>query len=147
MEPSTMQQPPRTATSTFFTLNELSLSIIQGCFIAVGVLGVLWFAIQMNFSEEAARTLVFSTLAFANIFLTLVNRSFTEPLSKTIRYNNNLLPIAFGVMLAILFASYYVPFVRSLFLFTIPTPMQIALALGVAAVSVLWIEGKKMLQR
>lgn len=147
MEPSAMQQPPRTATSTFFTLNELSLSIIQGCVIAAGVLGVLWFAIQTNLSEEAARTLVFSTLAFANIFLTLVNRSFTEPLAKTIRYSNNLLPIAFGVTLAILFASYYVPFIRSLFLFTIPTPLQIALSLGVAAVSVLWIEGKKMLKR
>lgn len=147
MEPSTMQQPPRTATSTFFTLNELSLSIIQGCVIAAGVLGVLWFAIQTNLSEEAARTLVFSTLVFANIFLTLVNRSFTEPLTKTIRYYNNLLPIAFGVTLAILFASYYVPFIRTLFLFTIPTPLQIALSLGVAAVSVLWIEGKKMLQR
>ncbi len=144
MEPSIMQQPPRPATSTFFTLSELSLSIVQGFVIAAGVLGVLWFSIEINLSEDTARTLVFSTLAFANILLTLVNRSFTAPLTQTLRYRNPLIPIALGTMLVLLLSSFYVPFIRELFLFTVPTPLQIVLCFGVAAISVLWIEAKKI---
>jgi Ca2+-transporting ATPase len=147
IEPNAMQQPPRKSSSTFFTWSELSVSIVQGCVIAVGVLGVLWFAIETNLSDDTARTLVFSTLAFANILLTLVNRSFTAPLTQTLRNRNNLLPVAVGIMLAILLMSYYVPFIRDVFRFAVPTTTQIGICLGVAAVSVLWIEGKKMIQR
>jgi P-type Ca2+ transporter type 2C len=147
MEPNVMQQPPRKATSTFFTFSELSLSIVQGCVIAVSVLGVLWLAIATNLRAETARMLVFSTLVFANIFLTLVNRSFTEPLTTTLRYRNNLIPLAFGITLLILLMSFYVPFVRALFQFTEPTPTQILLCVGIGAGSVLWIEVKKMIRR
>jgi Ca2+-transporting ATPase len=147
IEPNAMQQPPRKSSSTFFTWSELSVSIVQGCIIAAAVLGVLWFAIETNLSDDTARTLVFSTLAFANIFLTLVNRSSTAPLTQTLRTRNNVLPIAVGIMLAILLMSYYVPFIRDVFRFAVPTTTQIGICLGVAALSVLWIEGKKMIQR
>jgi hypothetical protein len=50
-------------------------------------------------------------------------------------------------MLAILLMSYYVPFIRDVFRFAVPTTTQIGICLGVAALSVLWIEGKKMIQR
>ena len=76
MEKDTMQRKPRKMTETFLNWKELSISIIQGLIITAGVLFAYQFAVQKGSSEETTRAMVFTTLIFANVFLSLVNRSF-----------------------------------------------------------------------
>jgi Ca2+-transporting ATPase len=45
--------------------------------ITVGVLFAYQLAVQNGSNEETTRAMVFTTLIFANVFLSLTNRSFT----------------------------------------------------------------------
>ncbi|OJV47844.1 MAG: haloacid dehalogenase, partial [Chryseobacterium sp. 39-10] len=77
IEKNAMQQKPRKMTETFLNWRELSISIIQGLMITVGVLFAYQLAVQSGSNEETTRAMVFTTLIFANVFLSLTNRSFT----------------------------------------------------------------------
>ena len=76
IEKNTMNQKPRPLTATFFNWRELSVSIIQGLVITIGTLFCYQYAVYQGFNEQITRTMVFVVLVTANIFLTLVNRSF-----------------------------------------------------------------------
>src|SRR5690606_11830890 len=75
MEKNTMQQKPRKLTETFLNLKELGISIIQGLIITAGVLLMYQYAVNIGSDEPTTRAMVFSTMIFANILLSLVNRS------------------------------------------------------------------------
>jgi Ca2+-transporting ATPase len=93
LEKNSMLQKPRLITNTFFNLKELSLSIFQGLAITAGTLFMYQLAVQKGYTEEMTRSLVFTTLIFANLFLTLVNRSFYFSVLNTLRNKNFLLQI------------------------------------------------------
>src|SRR5690606_29944020 len=76
MEKNTMLQKPKALTTNFFNWNELSTSIIQGLVITTGTLFIYQYSVINGYSEELTRTMVFTVLITANIFLTLINRSF-----------------------------------------------------------------------
>ncbi|MCX8480437.1 MAG: HAD-IC family P-type ATPase, partial [Sediminibacterium sp.] len=76
MEKNTMFQKPKPFTVTFFNWKELSTSIVQGIFITAGTLFIYQYAIYNGYTESLTRTMTFTTLIVANIFLTLINRSF-----------------------------------------------------------------------
>lgn len=76
MEAGTMQRPPRKIGATFLSLKQLSVSIIQGLMITAGCLGIGYYYLQQGSDNATIRTVIFITLLFSNIFLTLVNRSF-----------------------------------------------------------------------
>jgi Ca2+-transporting ATPase len=52
----------------------MSISIIQGIVITLGILFVYQFTVQNGGTEIETRTMVFTTLVFSNL-LSLVNRS------------------------------------------------------------------------
>ena len=84
MEPGTMSRPPRLLTSTFLSAQQLRISIVQGLMITAGCLGIGYFFMQQGHPETLVRTSIFITLLFSNIFLTLINRSFTFSVFKTL---------------------------------------------------------------
>lgn len=86
LENNTMQQKPRPFTTTFFNFKELTTSIIKGLLITVGTLAAYQYAVYQGFSESLTRTMVFTVLVAANIFLTLVNRSFYYSIFTIFRY-------------------------------------------------------------
>src|SRR5690606_17688496 len=86
MEKNIMEAKPRPFTSTFFNTRELTTSIIQGLMITAGTLATYQFAILNGFDESVVRTMVFSVLISANIFLTLINRSFFYSMLTTLYY-------------------------------------------------------------
>src|SRR5690554_7694154 len=88
MEKDTMQRKPRKMTETFLNWKELSISIIQGLTITAGVLFAYQFSVQKGSNEETTRAMVFTTLIFANVFLSLVNRSFVYSMFESFRYKN-----------------------------------------------------------
>jgi Ca2+-transporting ATPase len=144
MEPDTMQRPPRQPEATFLSLKQLMVSIVQGLMITGACLGIGYYYIQQGANDTTVRTVIFITLLFSNIFLTLVNRSFVHSIFKTIRYKNNLIPIIISVTLLFIAASIYVPFIRDIFLLTTISVSSIISCALVAMVGTFWIEPWKI---
>ena len=140
MERNLMQVEPRPFTNTFFKLNEITISIIQGLVITIGLLFIYQYCVAINCSEHTTRTLVFLTLIAANIFLTLTNRSFYYSIFTTLRYKNNLVLIIISVTIVMTASLLFVPVFATFFEFEKVSGVQIGLSILVGSVSVLWIE-------
>lgn len=147
MEKNTMHQPPRPLTETFLNWRELSMSVLQGLAITGGILWMYQYTLQHGGTEENIRTDVFTTLIMANIFLTLVNRSFHFSWLTTLAYKNNLLVGILLITLTILGTMLYFDPVTKFFHLTHPDAMDILRCTAVAAISVLWFEAVKWLKR
>ncbi|MCU0394439.1 MAG: cation-translocating P-type ATPase [Chitinophagaceae bacterium] len=147
MEPNTMQRPPRPMAYTFLSARQLVLSILQGLVITAGCLGMGYWYMQAGAEESSVRTVIFTTLLFSNIFLTLVNRSFHYSVLATLRYPNRLVPLIIGITLAILAAVLYLPPVQQLFETQAPVPATLGWCMLVAAAATLWLEAWKAWRR
>lgn len=147
IEKNAMQQKPRKMTETFLNWRELSISIIQGLMITVGVLFAYQLAVQNGASEEKTRAMVFTTLIFANVFLSLTNRSFTYGLFESFKNKNILFPLIIGATLVLLFAILYIPVFSNFFHVSSLKLKDLGVALQIAMVSVLWFEVYKWRKR
>lgn len=147
MEKNTMLQKPRPMTETFLNWRELGMSILQGLMITAGVLFMYQLTLRQGGGEVQVRTMVFSTLIFANIFLTLVNRSFYFSFVTTLRYKNDLLLGIIMITLAILATMLFVDPVAAFFQLVHPALRDIGLCAGIAFISVFWFEAVKMWRR
>ncbi|ERM81660.1 hypothetical protein P872_19765 [Rhodonellum psychrophilum GCM71 = DSM 17998] len=147
IEANSMQKPPRKMSDTFFSWKELSLSVFQGLAITLGCLGIGFYFMDHGHSESMVRTVIYTTLIFSNLFLTLVNRSFYYSIFYTLRYPNRLIPIVLLASLLVLALSITFPPVREVFDFELISMGQVLMALAVAFLSVIWVEILKFWKR
>ena len=147
MERNLMLQKPRLLTTTFFNLKEITISIIQGLVITLGLLFVYQYCVNEGFSEKYTRTTIFLTLIASNIFLTLENRSFYYSIFTTIRYKNNLVLMIIGTTIAITSLILFVPVFSKFFLFEKIDITQIGFSVLIGFISVMWIEIYKLFKR
>lgn len=147
MEKNAMLQKPRKMTETFLNWKELSISIIQGLMITAGVLFAYQFAVQGGGDENTTRAMVFTTLIFANILLSLVNRSFVYSVFDSFRNKNKLFPLIIGSTLLLLFAILYIPYLANFFHVTGLSIQELGITFLIGAISVLWFEGYKWIRR
>jgi Ca2+-transporting ATPase len=147
MEKNTMIQKPRPFTTTFFNFKELATSILQGLVIALGALSVYQHAVSEGFSESVTRTRVFMVLIFANIFLTLVTRSFYYSIWTTLKYKNKLVPLIIGITLLLAALLLFVPAFTAFFEFETLTMRQLTISFFAGLISVLWYEVVKWVKR
>ena len=143
MEKNTMIKKPRPFTTTFFKFNELTTSIIQGLVITLASLSVYQYAVGQGFGEATTRTMVFMVLVVANIFLTLVNRSFYFSLFTTLKYKNNLVGLIIGITIALAALLLFVPPLTDFFEFNTLSANQLLVSLFAGSISVLWYEAVK----
>jgi Ca2+-transporting ATPase len=147
MEPGTMLRSPRKSGATFLSLKQLTLSIIQGLMITLGCLGMGYYYLLQGSDNTTVRTVIFITLLFSNIFLTLENRSFRYSVFATFKYKNRLVPVIIFTTLLFIAALLYIPFIRNLFLLhTIPL-VDTGFCIAAALLSTIWLEIWKYLQR
>ncbi|MGB4769988.1 MAG: cation-translocating P-type ATPase [Chitinophagaceae bacterium] len=140
MEPGTMQRPPRKMGNTFLSLRQLGISIIQGLAITAACLGIGYWSIQQGHEETLTRTMIFITLLFSNVFLTLVNRSFTHTIFTTLRYKNNLLPLIIGITLAFIAALLYWQPLQELFRLSTLSIRLLLACIATAFIGTFWLE-------
>ncbi|WP_143962514.1 cation-translocating P-type ATPase [Litoribacter populi] len=147
IEPGSMDRPPRQMTNTFFSLRELSISIVQGLIITGGCLGIGYYYMEAGASENLVRTVIFSTLIFSNVFLTLTNRSFYYSILKTMSYPNRLMPLILTASLLVLGAALFFEPMRDVFDFAPINSTILIQAFVVGFFSVIWVEGFKLWRR
>ncbi len=147
MEKNTMNRNPRPFTHTFFEWHELATSIIQGVCIAGGTLFIYQYAVHEGFPENIVRTMVFTTLITANIFLTLVNRSFYFSIFTTLKYKNNLVALIIAITVVLTGLLVFVHPLSDCFEFDDMSVRQVIMCIGAGFISVIWFEGVKWLKR
>lgn len=147
MERNAMKKPPRALTDTFLNWKELSVSIVQGLIITAGILWIYQYSAGHGNDEAKTRALVFSTLIFANIMLSLVNRSFHYSVLESFK-NRNILLVGISVLVVLLLLIIlYVAPVSGFFSVTALSINELGLTLLTASVSVLWFEIYKLIKR
>ncbi len=143
MEKNTMIQKPRPFTTSFFNWKELSISIVQGLAITAGTLFAYQYSVRNGFDESLTRTMAFTTLIAANIFLTLVNRSFYYSVFTTILYKNYMVPLIIAITLAITGLLVFVDPLADFFGFEHLAISQLLICTLIGFISVIWFEGIK----
>jgi Ca2+-transporting ATPase len=146
-EKNIMLQKPRPFTTAFFNWRDLTTSIIQGLVITMGTLFIYQYAVQQGTSEDMTRTMVFITLISANIFLTLVNRSFFYSVIQTGRYKNNLIPIVILTTIILVVLLLSITPLRKIFQFDSINIAALAICILTGFLSVIWYEAVKFFRR
>ena len=147
LEKNVMEQKPRPFTTTFFNPRELTTSIVQGLVITCGALCVYQYAVRTGHDEAATRTMVFVVLVAANIFLTLVNRSFYYSIVATTHYKNNLVPLIIFITMVLTGLMIYFAPLAAFFEFKTLSVYELMLAAGIGFISVIWFEAIKWQNR
>jgi P-type Ca2+ transporter type 2C len=147
MEKNAMLAKPKPMTTTFFNWKELSISIIQGLAITAGSLFAYQYAVKSGCDESTTRTMAFTVLIAANIFLTLVNRSFYYSIFTTLQYKNNLVPLIIGITMLIYALLLFVNPLTEFFGLGRLNLIQFGVAMGAGFLSVIWFEGVKWWKR
>ena len=147
MEKNTMTQKPRPFTTTFFNWSELTISIIQGLVITMGTLSIYLYSVSQVYSEVLTRTMTFSVLITANIFLTLINRSFYYSVFTTLKYKNNMVWLIITITLVICAALFYIKPLTKFFEFESLNITQLLICISVGFLSVIWFEAVKWKKR
>jgi Ca2+-transporting ATPase len=145
VEKDSMKVGPRDRSKGLFSRSEILISLVQGIVLSSGILSLYYISMSKGQTLEVTRAIVFTTLILGNIFLTFVNRSFTESIVQTIRYKNNLAPWIFLFSGILLILVHQVSFIRDLFGFMPITALQFWQAAAVAFISVMWFEVYKMI--
>lgn len=147
IEKNAMLQKPKALTTTFFNWKELSISIIQGLIITAGTLFVYQYSVLNGFNEALTRTMVFTVLITANIFLTLVNRSFYFSIFTTLKYKNNMVLFIIFITIAIVGLILYLKPLNTFFEFESLNLCQLSTCITIGFISVMWFEFVKWIKR
>ncbi len=147
IEKNSMSCPPANRTGSLFSPKELSLSIIQGLIITIACLGLGYYYMEQGYAEGFVRTVIYATLIFSNLFLTLVNRSFYFSVFTTLKYKNNLLSIILIISFIFLLLTIYLRPLRDIFGFVDINISMLLFCAGMAFLSVMWIELYKYILR
>ncbi len=147
MEKNAMQKKPRPLALTFFNGKELVTSIVQGLAITVGALFIYQYSLNQGYNEMITRTMVFTVLIAANIFLTLVNRSFYYSIFSVMKYKNNLVLIIISITVFFTGLLIYVAPLAKFFQFEKLNLSQLIYSVATGFLSVIWYESIKWVKR
>jgi Ca2+-transporting ATPase len=139
-EANVMRRPPRDPKSPLLLRRRILWALLQGLIALAILAGVLISASRVGMVEADLRVLVFTSLVLINMGLILVNRSFESSLVRALLKPNRALWILFGSVLSLLGIAVYWPPAQLLFHFGILHWNDLAVCLGVGAVSLVGLE-------
>ena len=146
-EANVMKIGPRSIDKKLFDRNAAIVSFLQGAFSLFAVVIVFVTSLGRGFDENAARTMAFATIVFANLALILVNRSWSQTILSTFRRRNNSLFWIFGLTLFALGLTIYATPVSSLFRLSALQLTDLLICLASGFLSVAWFELFKVFKK
>lgn len=148
VNPSVMEEPPRSVDTAMFGWREFAVAISQGIVLLAMVLAVYVGSMWFQQPDDVVRSMTFVTLVAGNIALILANRSRHESAVRALLTRRNpALLIVIGVAVAMLVLLIGVPPVREALALGALTPLEWALAVGAGLTSVAWFEAYRWLRR
>lgn len=116
-ETDVMTRPPRPTNAKIFDKSILLSGVRQGLALLAWVVFVYWFAQKNGFDSEQARTLTFTAMIVGDIWLILINRSWSRSFFKSLVQPNRILWSVLAATIGVLIGGIFVPAVRTLFHF------------------------------
>ena len=135
-----LKQPVGFRNNNLLKSSQLWITILQGIVITLGCVIAGYYAKTQGLDEFTIRTYIFTTLVFSNIFLTLVNRSFSHTIIQTIQRRNKLIPLIISISVILLLLILYTPALNQLFDVSSLTLKEFYPLLVIAFISTIWIE-------
>ncbi len=145
-EKDVMQRRPRRFDERLFNKKTFGISLLQGAIVLAIVLGIFLVSMHLGQSETESRALTFTTLIIANLGLILTNRSWSRTIIATLRNRNRALWAVVAGAMIFLALTIYVPFLQSLFRFSVLKPIDIAICFAAGLFSIMWFETMKLLK-
>lgn len=105
------------------------------------------YAVYAGYNEALTRTMTFVVLIAANIFLTLINRSFYYSILTTMKYKNNMVWMIILSTISIVGLILYLKPLTQLFQFERMTNPQLLMSVSIGFVVVVWFEIVKLTRR
>jgi Ca2+-transporting ATPase len=150
MEPAevdVMERPPRNPKEPLFNRRTVTLSLIQGVIVLFIILTVFGISLYQGRSAAETRTLTFVTLIIANLGLIFTNLSWSENIVGIVRSRNVSLWLVLTATLIFLALIVYIPFLRTLFSFTILHLDDVVVSSVAGIAGIIWFEGLKYFSR
>jgi Ca2+-transporting ATPase len=138
-EKNIMNRPPRNLQERLFGKKNITLSVVQGASMLAGVIVIFLYSLYMDKGEVETRTLTFATLVIANLTLIVANLSWSQSIIKTLRSENKALRYVLVGALSGLLLVLYVPFLRSLFRFSLLHVDDLLIVFVVGVLSIAWL--------
>jgi len=138
-EKNIMNRPPRNLQERLFGKKNLTLSLLQGTSMLVGVIIIFLYALYMGKGEIEARTLTFTTLVIANLTLIVANLSWSQSIIKTLNSENKALRYMLLGAFSGLFLVIYVPALRSIFRFSLLHFDDLLIVFATGILSIVWL--------
>ncbi len=145
-ERGVMHRPPRDAAAPLLGGATLWLALLQGTGVLLIVLWAYAWA-SPRIPEAEARAFAFATLVTGNLALILSNRSTQGSLWTTLRTPNATLWWVIAGALALLAAALYLPWAVEVLRFAPLPAHELAAAVGLGVLSVVWFEAIKWARR
>jgi Ca2+-transporting ATPase len=145
-EQDVMHRPPRNAAAPLFGGAPLWLALLQGTGVLIVVLLAYGWA-HGRIPEAEARAFAFATLVTGNLALILSNRSTAGALWTTLLTPNATLWWVMAGALTLAAAALYLPWAVEVLRFAPLPAHELAAAVGLGLVSVLWFEAVKWARR
>ncbi len=145
-ERNVMSRPPRNLKKPLFDRATFFLSLLQGLSILTSLIIVFLLVLRRGGGENDARTIAFVVIVLSNLVLIITNLSKTEHIFQILANKNKSLYYVLAGTLFFLLLVLYVPFLRSIFHFSLLHANDILLGVSFALFNLVWFEGLKMIR-
>lgn len=142
-----MKKPPRNLHQHMFNFKIVSISLLQGLGVLIASFALFVFAIKIGKSELEARSFAFVSLVIGNLFLIVINLSWSKNFHKILTTANKILYIVLAGTLVCLAAVLYLPFFSELFHLSALAWKDIVLIGAIVFISLAWFEILKLFQK
>lgn len=143
-ERDVMLKPPRNLDQKLFSLQNISMALLQGAGLTLIVVGLYFWLEHMNYSHTIATTLSFGSLVLGNISLIVVSRSKNDHLFKILQKTNPSQKWIVGIGILSFGFLVTIPFLRDRFQFTEPSISGALVILASGLVGIIWYELVKL---
>ena len=146
-EPDIMRRPPRPRLQAVAGVPQVMLGLVQGGLLAAAAVGIYALALFWGAHEDVARAMTIVTTVTGNIALVRVNATHDPALLRPGRAVQSSYWLIAAVAAAVVAAALLVPPLRELFHFGLPTPGQLAMAVGAGFAAAILADVLKFIPR
>ena len=143
-EKNLMSNPPRKTNVTFYGMNKIGLSCLQGLAILITTLLIYFIGLHFDYNQNEVRTMTFVTLIVSNLAIIQTNRSWTNNIFKIIATPNKAVLWVIGGAISFLILILNVPFFLDLFQFQHLSLVNIGICTIAGISTILWFELYKL---
>lgn len=147
-EDDVMERKPRKVKESIFSKPMVINSIIEGFIVLVITLLSYKVTMDIGWSIEKSRAFTFLVLIISNVLIILSNRSEVDSaIKRLIKADNKPFYIILAMFIAVVSFIYLTPWTQNIFKFGKLSSLETLLAIGLAIVSMAWLEIIKVAKR